>query len=324
MSQGRPEKFERDCDAALGWIARFRSDTVSEADRQAFALWLGEDPDHGRAMDRMQDLWDDLGSLKHLPEHELPASTGRRRWLGASVALAASLLLALLLLPQLNAPVPGQHYQTALGERRSVTLADGSRITLNTRSAIEVRLGEERRRVNLLRGEAYFEVATDRSRPFEVDAGPARVTVVGTAFNIYRRDANHSDITVAEGVVRVTESDAPSTRPAASEILRANQQLRASRRGFAPSTRVDPAPQLAWQRGELLAREMTLAELVAEMQRYSDQRIIIADPRVARETVSGVFKVDHPASILAALQHSLGIQVVEVDDGTVQLLRGPQ
>lgn len=325
MSQGQVEKFERDCDRALGWIARFRSGSVSDADREAFALWLGEDPDHGRAMDRMQDLWDDLGSLRHLPEPELPPSSSRRQWLGLSLAAAASLLLALFFLPQRDAAVSSESYRTALGERRTVSLSDGSRITLNTDSRITVRLAETGRAVALKRGEAFFEVAPDTSRPFRVDAGPARVTVVGTAFNVYRRDNHHSEITVAEGVVRVTKRDSPATRAPSSEILHANQRLEVGREeGLVASAGVDVAPRLAWRRGELVARQMPLTELAKEMARYHDRRILITDPEVAALTVSGVFQLDHPDAMLEALERSLGLRVVPVDERTVQLLPAAQ
>jgi transmembrane sensor len=326
MSYGRLEQFEQDCDAALGWIARFRSGSVSDADRQAFALWLHESPAHRRAMDRMQDLWDDLGALQHLPEPALEqlAAPARRHWLGAAVALAASVVLALFLLPQLQAPVSTEQYQTALGERRSIALEDGSEITLNTNSRISVRLTAGDRQVVLKRGEAFFRVSPDPDRPFHVDTGATRVTVVGTAFNIHRHNEYSSDITVAEGVVKVSEREPPATRAPATEILRARERLQTSREGFAASAEVDLTPLLAWRRGELVARGMPLAALVAEMGRYQTQHILIADPRVATLPVSGVFQLDHPDSILQALERSLDLQVVRLDDNTLQLRAVPQ
>lgn len=325
MSQGREQGFDRDCDAALGWIARFRSQSVSESDRAQFALWLAEDPAHGRAMDRMQDLWDDLGSLRHLPDPmSRAASPGRRQWLGAAFALAASLLVALLLSPNLQAPAKPEVFQTALGERKTITLPDDSRVTLNTSSRLEVAFSDDRRGVSLTRGEAYFEVNPERERPFEVEAGNTRITVVGTAFNVLRRDDQGSDITVAEGVVRVTELNAPAARAAITEVLRTGQRLAAGREGFTSAGQVDLAPHLAWQRGELIAREMPLARLVDEIERYHDLHILIADRGVAALTVSGVFQLDHPDSILQALQRSLPVQLARIDASTVQLLPTPQ
>jgi len=323
MNKGHTDNFERDCDAALGWIARFRSGSASEQDRRDFALWLAADPNHGRAMDRMQDMWDDLGSVQHLPEMELPRANSRRQWLGASLAVAASLVLALLLLPQFDQPIATQQFQTAVGERRTVTLPDQSQVTMNTNSRLSIRFSDTIRHVTLQQGEAYFQVSSNPKRPFEVDSGTALVTVVGTAFNIFRDD-NHSEVTVAEGIVRVTELNAPATRAANTEILRANEYLQADHSGFSAGELPDVSARMAWQRGELQAREMSLSALVAELERYHELHILIADPDVASRTVSGVFQLDHPETILQALQRSADVKVTRLDEHTVQLLPAAQ
>ncbi|GAB3282982.1 FecR family protein [Parahaliea aestuarii] len=318
------EKFEQDCDAALGWIARFRSGQVSEGDRQDFALWLADDADHGRAMDAMQNLWDDLGCLQHLPDFDTPAAP-RRRWFGGALAVAATALLAVVLLPQLQPEPPTRHqFQTALGERRTVTLEDGSQITLNTNTRVSAELGESVRRVVLQDGEAFFDVEPDAARPFEVDAGPTHITVVGTAFNVLRHDARSSEITVSEGVVRVTEANAPSSRAAASEVLHANQRLQATPAGFSASAAADISPQLAWRQGQLIAREMPLPQLASELERYQNMRIIVADPAVATLTVSGVFQLDQPLAVLEALERSHGIRVSRYGSHSLQLLPAAQ
>lgn len=319
------EKFEQDCDAALGWIARFRSGQVEEGDRQAFALWLSEDPAHGRAMDSMQNLWDDLGSLQHLPDFPEAAAPSRRRWLGASLAVAASLLVALVLLPRFDTGQPeAEFFQTALGEQRTITLDDGSRLTLNTDTRLSARMGEDLRHIELLRGEAFFEVTSNKARPFEVDAGNTRVTVVGTAFNVFRRSELSSEITVAEGVVRVSEQNTPTSRAAATEILHAQQRLVAGQDGFQASAAGDIRPQLAWRDGELVAREMPLAQLASELERYQALHILIADPSVAALTVSGVFQLDQPLAVLDALERSMEIRVARISADTLQLLPAAQ
>ncbi|TXS90691.1 FecR family protein [Parahaliea maris] len=319
------EKFEQDCDAALSWIARFRSGQVEEGDRQAFALWLSEDPAHGRAMDSMQELWDDLGSLQHMPEFPQAESPSRRRWIGASMAVAASALVAMVLLPRFEASQPeAQYFQTALGEQRTITLDDGSRLTLNTDTRLSASMGEELRHIELLRGEAFFEVTSNKERPFEVDAGSTRVTVVGTAFNVFRRSETTSEITVSEGVVRVSEQDTPASRAPATEILHAEQRLVASQDGFKASAAGDIRPQLAWRDGELVAREMPLSQLAAELERYQKTRILIADPSVAALTVSGVFQLNQPLAVLDALERSMEIRVARIGADTLQLLPAAQ
>ncbi|MEQ9463713.1 MAG: FecR domain-containing protein [Haliea sp.] len=325
MNQTFTRQFERDCDAAMGWIARFRGDDACEQDHREFALWLAADASHRQAMDLMLELWDDLGSVRHLPFeeplHATPRSS-RRQWLAGAAALAAGLVLAIIVLPTGDQQVYSQEFQTAQGERATFTLDDQSRITLNTASRVEVEFSDSGRQVALLRGEAYFNVEPDTERPFRVDTGNAVVTAVGTAFNIYRRE-DATDIAVTEGVVQVTES-AQAGRSARSTMLHANEYLQASNTGLGSTRQIDPAPLTAWQHGEIIAREMPLLELTRELARYTDTRIVIRDRDVADLTVSGVFNLDHPASVLQAVELSLQLQVVQLDEGTVQLLKPRQ
>lgn len=237
------------------------------------------------------------------------------------VAVAGSVCLAVLLWPLTDRPATPQYFQTAHGERRAVTLDDESRLTINTDSRIKVRYESDQRMLSLLRGEVYFEVAPDPDRPFHVDTSGVRVTAIGTAFNI-RREGDRSEITVTEGVVRVVETDATGYRAPATEVLRANEGLQASRAGFEEAGGIDTDSLLAWQRGELVANEMRLPALAEELERYYDINILIADADVAAMTVSGVFLLDQaPRDLLRALELSLDLEARRLDDHTVQLLK---
>lgn len=314
-------------DAALGWIARLRSDQASAADRASFALWLGEHPRHRRAMDQMLELWDDLGALQLLrPESPvlLPrASANSRRWYAGAAAVAATVMLAILLYPLLGSDPVSTQYRTAVGERLSIALDDSSRVLLNTDSSISVTYTDAQRHIDLRRGEAWFEVKPDSARPFHVDAGETRVTAIGTAFNVYRQH-DGADITVTEGVVRVSEIVESGLHKPATEVLHVNQQLRTGSGGWALSAAADVNAQLAWRQGELVADNMPLAVLVAELERYHDTNYMIADPAIAGLTLSGVLQLDQPDAILNALRLSLGIQTHTLDSGTVQLLKADQ
>ena len=325
MNQNFTHNDERVRDTALSWIARLRADTVSELDRQEFALWLAQDSANKQAMDSMLDMWDDLGSVRKLP---FPAqltepAANNRNWLAASVAVAASLVLAIFLWPQTPADITKVGFQTALGERRTVELEDHSALILNTDTRITVTYSDASRYIEMVRGEAYFEVSKDPDRPFIVNTGSAEVMALGTAFNIYRNGDSVS-IAVTEGVVRVTELGITGARPAASEVLHANQHLSASRQGLDTPSSVDLASQLAWQEGKLIAHEMKLPELVAQLERYRDTRILISDSDIAALTISGVFELDQPDSILRALELIHGLEVVELGPKTVQLLKSSQ
>jgi len=317
---------ESDQDTALGWIARFRSDSVTEGDRQAFALWLAESPAHKHAMDSMLDMWADLASVRQLYPDSLQIQSraaNQGNWWRVSIAAAACLVVALLIWPQNQQAVESSmRYQTALGEQQTIELEDGSTLTLNTNSRVSVSFDEKHRQLELIRGEAFFKVAKDPGRPFDVNAGSARVTAIGTAFNIYRTE-HSSDITVVEGVVRVTELGDTGSRAPATEILRANQQLTATDKGLQAAAPANVSQQTAWQRGELIANNMTLAELIAQIERYHDTHILLTDASIATLKISGVFDLSDLSPILQALQVSLGVKAVPIDSKTLQLIKTP-
>ena len=318
------DSFERACDAALGWIARLRSDQSSQEDLQSFALWLNEDSSHHRAMDQMMELWDDLSVVSKLPLEQQPQQAANApRWIAASLALAACLVLAIFLWPQLDTPPASTTYQTAMGERNTVSLPDNSRVVLNTDSSITVTYSDEQRHINLARGEAWFEVAPNKQRPFHVDAGDTRITAIGTAFNIHLQD-DGTDITVTEGVVRVTELGETGGHVPTSEILHVNQRLFAGGEGWTVAADTDTSQQLAWQQGQLVAQEMPLPELLEQLQRYHPTRLLIGDPDLAVLTVSGVFPLDQPEATLKALEITLDLETRALNDNTLQLLKAGQ
>jgi transmembrane sensor len=308
-------------DQACHWIVRLSADTVSEQDHQAFALWLAASPAHRDSMDTMLDLWEDLEVLKYRPGEER-AQPSRRRWLGTGIALAASLLVAMLLSPGLGFGPDSQHYRTQLGEQLAVDLSDGSSVWLNTNTAIDVIYNAEERRITLQRGEAFFQVAHDNGRPFLVQAGHTEVKALGTAFNILLK-GERSEVTVTEGVVRITELDAPATRPAQVQIVHENQRISGSREGLEALPGIEANNLLAWREGKLVAHGMPLAALVEELSRYHPTEIFIAEPGLSDTTVSGVFRLDDLDGILLALEHTVGVRSVVLDDGSIQLIKAP-
>jgi transmembrane sensor len=326
-SKNNNKNQEDALDAAAGWIARLRSDTVSEQDQQGFALWLAASPEHSRAMDSMLDLWDDLAVSRHLRPGSADVialqSPQRRRWLGAGLAAAACALFALVLTPYTNLDEETLRYQTRKGEQLQIDLADGSRISLNTSSSLTVRVSAKLRHVTLHRGEAFFQVKKDEKLPFVVDIGAAEVRVMGTAFNIHRRESR-SDITVTEGVVRVTELGSPGNRQPATELLYPNQSVAASQTGLARPELTDSTATAAWREGKIVADGMPLAMLIEEIARYHDVKILITEPGLAQKTVSGVFQLDKPDVILQALEHSFGIHSMELEDASVLLISNPR
>lgn len=209
----------------------------------------------------------------------------------AAVVLVAGAAIAWSLMPQT--------YTTRIGEQRLIQLADGSQVTLNTDSRIEVRVDSHERHVELARGEAYFDVAKLGGAPFVVESGRSEVRVTGTRFNV--RDSNDGvRVDVLEG--RVLAGAHAATRPAGAAVLLAAQAVSLDSnglvrwRGAADIDHVDD-----WRRGRVYFNETPLRDAVADMNRYSTVRLVITTPGIADLPVSGVFRAGASDSFARAL-----------------------
>ncbi len=315
-------------DDACAWIARLASDNAEASDHQAFALWLDERPEHRDAMDQMEAMWADLDVLKLHADYQVarpdqqPTNFARRRWLGGALAAAASLLVAFLLIPQYDSGAGAQQYQTRRGEQKLVSLPDGSRLQLNTATAITVEYRRDLRHISLTKGEAFFSVARDEQRPFVVTAGNTEVRALGTAFAVHLY-GDISEVTVTEGVVRVSESEPPATRPGLTELLYPEQRVSAKDGVLGDVDAVKTAQLLAWREGKLIAEALPLSALVKELARYHATTIFIADPSIASTPVSGVFQLRDLDSILLALEHTVAVRSVTISDGSIELISAP-
>lgn len=297
------------------------------AERQAIFEWIDADPHHAVAFARMEAAWEAGERLRASPPPiegpDAAADNGggtrvsRRTLVGGG--LAASIATVGATVAWRYASDVDLHH-TRLGERRVITLADGSRIHLNTASAVEVAMRKHSRRIRLVRGEALFEVAHDPRRPFLVDAGAARLRAVGTAFNVRIRDTV-VELTVTEGVVAVAEDTVDVHRPDVSKIVAGGGAVIGS--GAVAPTALDPAilrQRTAWQDGVIELDGETLAQAVAEFNRYRDPPIIIGDPRLANLRVGGRFEVDEAEKFLIAIEGSFPISVIPATDGSILLV----
>jgi transmembrane sensor len=208
--------------------------------------------------------------------------------------------------------------KTAIGEVRRVPLADGSVASVNTSSKLAVTMLGERRRVALEDGEAWFEVAADKARPFLVEAGDVRVQAVGTAFSV-RRHAHGADVLVTQGVVEawVAGHDHERTRIAAgskSFVADATPLIEVVQAS------ADIERALAWRTGELALNGESLDYAVAELNRYNRRKIVIDDPRLGREPLVGYFRTDQPENFGRAVANMVGAKVA-VDGSTIRLSR---
>jgi len=239
---------------------------------------------------------------KREDEHRRPAL----RW---AAALAVSVMAAASLSWWFMLARPEQ-FQTNVGEQHSVVLADGSRVTLNTASKIEVRLRAGHRDINLLQGEALFEVAHDARRPFDVRAGNVVVRAVGTRFDIDRR-ATHTAVTVVEGRVAMI---AAGSRTGTLPVLSARDRVIVDGAGVADlEHNVNLAETTAWTQHQLVFHHRPLGEIADEFNRYNVGRIEIRSPSLREQEVTGTFRSNDVASFIAVLAGIPGAHVV--DDG---------
>jgi transmembrane sensor len=299
-------------DAAADWLLRLRERDIETSPE--FEQWKSDDPAHEYAFAEVEALF----ALSAHPAqeaayffdaHERPRSRahGWRRW-GMAMAASIALLLVVPMVPNLS--YLGADAVTATGEIRAIRLADGSRVTLNTASAIDADIGAVgARKVTLRGGEAFFEVAKDPARPFLVHTGKADVRVLGTRFNI-RIDVDQSRIAVTEGNVRVALAADPSR---AVDLVRGEEAL-ADTAGLQKQG-ADTFEATAWQRRQLLFSYVPLRLVVRDLNRYRSAKIYIASGALADNVVSGVFRTDDPEGAVRIMERTMGIDSLTLPTG---------
>jgi transmembrane sensor len=303
---------------AADWIVRLQA--ADETQALAFDAWLSADPANAWAYDAALAVWTEFGANAQpvgaaLSERRVRPTLSRRTWL-AGGALAAAIAAAMVIVPQLQTDVPADSFQTARGERRAVNLADGSTLELNAGTRLDVTLASNERHVVLHEGQAIFDVAKDADRPFTIAAGDRTVRVVGTRFDVRRRDGKLS-VTVAEGIVEV--------RPAAGATgtafrLHPGQRLdHQEGAALARVTAASPDEVLAWRTGRLVYRGQPLSEVVADLNAHFATPIHVDDPQLAATPISGVLILDDEAAVIRRL--ALLVSAEPVRSGTGVVLR---
>jgi transmembrane sensor len=206
-------------------------------------------------------------------------------------------------------------YATKTGDRLTVALDDGSQITLNTDTRLDVGFSRKVRTVRLSRGQALFEVAKDPSRPFMVENENHRFVAVGTVFDVHI-ETDQVKVTMLEGTVRA-ESLQPGR--AVRTIVTAGEQLIANSRAEDRIRRVDSERETSWRRGQVIFDNTPLGEALDELNRYSTRHIELADPKLTDLRLSGTFATGATSAFVEAITAYFPIQVAHADEHTVTL-----
>lgn len=292
---------------AMQWFVRLQAEDCPQEDYLSFSQWLAAAPENRAAYAEAERVWAELDGLKTVPRSRLADSRFQpspraETWLGKSAAL---LLTVAASLAWLDYSAPLQTYATGLGERRSLTLADGSHIDLNTATRLTARLSPLRRDIVLEQGEALFSVNHEALRPFRVHSGTLRIRDIGTRFDV-RTLAAGSAVAVLEGEVELSDGDRVQ-----GQRLRSGYRVHYQTGGdLGADEPVDAEQIAAWREGRLLFKHTPLAEVAAELERYHAVQIRFADPALARETISGSFDANDLAPFLNTLEHILPIRAI--------------
>ena len=326
---------------AAAWLTVLGRQDVAASDRAQFARWLGASDRHRAAFEELSALWDDLEILKELDdiaqsmddEPPQPHPVFRRRsFMAIAASLAVVVVVGGLLYANQQSRVD-QHatFATAVGEQRTIELVDGSRMQLNTGSKVEVAYTSSERIVRLTAGETYFDVEKEARRPFTVYAADGIVRAVGTAFTVRLRDNDAVEVTVEEGRVAIA-SVSPRLVGDAEKAPDVGQptpmvQLTAGQSAIFDE-RVDEIEhmdvpelnrKLSWRQGMLAYSGDRLADVIADISRYTDVVIEISDPALGEKRVAGYFRIGEVEALFESLELSFGLEVERVSDKLFRL-----
>lgn len=279
---------------------------MAEAEREAFHVWLRADAAHASAYEDMQSLWGELGDIELAPV-EQRKRRGPRRAMLAGVAGLCLMGLAALVAEKSGLKDRWQaDFYTEIGETRLLSLEDGSRISLNTDTAISVHYSQKERRITLLRGEAYFDVAKNPERPFIVEDGALTAKALGTHYSVRTGNgALPQEVQVEEGRVEVTTG-------AEIAVLTPGEAVTLGGDGRLMRARKDVAKSMAWREGKLVFSGQPLREVLDILSQYRRGRIVILDEAAARQHVSGIFDLKDTDQALTILEESLPVSVSRV------------
>jgi transmembrane sensor len=325
MTRAQTDIDAETSEAAIAWLVRLQGETVTEGDWLEFDAWLTAAPAHAQAYDDVLAFDQRLAIDSPLMDAErvapsakvVPLRPARRVWVwSAGAAIAAAFVAGAILVPS-KGLLGGREttYVTGVGERRAIALEDGSRIDMNAASRVTVRFERHARRIKMDDGQVFFDVAKDSARPFLIAAGDTQVRVVGTQFDVRRRDGQVA-VNVQRGLVEVRPNLAANAAPFR---LRPGQGL-SHREGQAADAKLQAVAlgEIAgWRQGRLIYRDEPLSQIAGDMNRLFPRPVKLGDAEAANMRLSGVLIVDEQDAMVDRLSHLLPVQTTTTKDAIV-------
>ncbi len=336
---------ERIQEQACLWISRMDRG-LSHVEKQELTIWINQNKAHHKMLLDMAAYWDDLSVLKELsglfPLEKAPKKANNKLY---ALAMAASFALFSLLSanfvidnpfnlfsPQQDL-VQTQTFKTKLGQQASFSMSDGTSIQLNTNSIVSVAYTPAHRKITLIRGEARFDVAKDKNRPFTVVAGEQSFTALGTIFNVQKDNEHTMELVVTEGKVLVapaTESlenltkafKHPSAEQFSGTLVISGEKASIADGKSVPVNTISldqVQRDLAWQQGILIFDGESLEQVLLEVSRYTRTKFKISDPSITHLKVAGYFKAGDIEGLLASLDSNFNLNIIRTSDNTIHL-----
>lgn len=317
---------------ASQWIARLNAGPLSKADQKALGQWVNGHPGRLKELEVVRAIWAASGHLKHSAvskdylqqDGDEPSSQTiswaplarflEHNWIAASAAAVAVIAGMLLFArtPSLSHLQDNAEVQTAVNEITNYVLSDGSALTVAADSVVKVSFTEERRQVWLERGEAFFDVRHDSSRPFTVAAGAHTVVVTGTKFDVnYGVGEGAMEVAVVQGQIKVKS---PLLQNDTLVSVGASEVVLFSANGAVIKRAQSAERAAAWRTRELYFNDASLAEVVAEVNRYAAKSLVLDDPDLKALTVSGLFQAGDVESVFFSLHELYDIDAREMPD----------
>lgn len=331
--------------AAL-WVAKMDSGELDTDEQRALNEWIALDPTHKAELIRLAKLWDKMSDIgqreagrESLSDNSPVKRQKRSKFrefalkTAACLAIALAIPTAVYVQERSSALSTNGHFLTEVGQQQNLELADGSEVFLNTNTVIDVDYTLDRRVINLLKGEANFDVAPDKTRPFVVKVKNGDVQALGTSFSV--RVANDQvNVLVSHGTVRVNASDKapdaspqltnPSIQTRTSVVVGAGKQVIFNEKAVDSVTQQDEvslAQKLYWKKGFLAFDDENLSSVVEEVSRYTKYNIVIADPDIRTLRVGGFYPIDKLETVFTSLEMNLGLRVKKVGENAYYIMK---